>query len=83
MHLVNYMYKRRSVQIARENNSMRTGLFDAVVVQNVTHTKKPVERSVYCAGASAGNAPPATERNLPFFSKEKGVEVPNGNGPCT
>ena len=67
MHLLNYMYKRKSIQARRENNSMRTRLFDAVVVQNVKNVKKPVERSVYCAGATAWNSLPAAERNLPSY----------------
>ena len=70
-HLLNFMYKRKNhihYQVARPRN---TRLFEAVIVNDVRANKKAVERSVYCKGARAWNALPASIRNIQTYDAFK------------
>ena len=70
-HLLNFMHKRKNhihYQVARPRN---TRLFEAVIVNEVRANKKAVERSVYCKGARAWNALPASIRNIQTYDAFK------------
>ena len=63
-HLLNFMYKRKEAQAHRHNQSGRTRLFDATVLNTEHRVKAAVERSVYVNGANAWNSLPAGIRNF-------------------
>ena len=71
MHLLNYMYTRKTKQ-ARVNISQKyTRLLDAPVLDTIRVVRTAADRSIYVKGALAWNQLPAGVRNMQSYAAFK------------